>query len=124
MPTTCSIRCGDSAPSRATRPAKGRSSRALELSASRLNDWLAAEQSTPSQRAIRKEEALRLAKALACLPPEQREAMELHHLQGMTLEETGRAMDRTKGAAAALIYRGTRRLRELMGKARAIGETQ
>ncbi|MEQ8788011.1 MAG: sigma-70 family RNA polymerase sigma factor [Pirellulaceae bacterium] len=88
---------------------------ALELSASRINDWLAAEQTSPSQHAIRKEQALRLAKALACLPPVQREAIELHHLQGKTLEETGLQMDRTKGAVAALIYRGTRRLRELLG---------
>jgi len=97
---------------------------ALEFSASRINDWLAAEQTSPSQHAIRKEQALRLAKALACLPPVQREAIELHHLQGQTLEETGRQMDRTKGAVAALIYRGTRRLRELLGDLQRAGETQ
>ena len=41
---------------------------AMEQSASRLNHWLASEQSTPSQKAVRAEEELRLAKALACLP--------------------------------------------------------
>lgn len=96
---------------------------ALELSASRLNDWLAAEQTSPSQQAIRKEQALRLAKALACLPPVQREAIELHHFQGFSLEETGKRMDRTKGAVAALIFRGTRRLRELLSSKQPTRET-
>lgn len=95
---------------------------ALEFSASRINEWLAAEQTSPSQQAIRKEQALRLAKALACLPPVQREAIELHHLQGLSLEETGRQMDRSKGAVAALIFRGTRRLRELLGSKQHEGE--
>lgn len=86
----------------------------LEQSASRVNEWLAGEQSSPSTKAARSEEGLRLAKALACLPTAQRQAIELHHLQGLPLEEVGKKMDRNKGAVAALIYRGTTRLRELL----------
>lgn len=87
---------------------------AMEQSASRLNQWLACEHSTPSQKAVRAEEELRLAKALACLPTAQRTAIELHHLQGWPLERIGKHLDRTKGAVAALIFRGTTRLRELL----------
>ncbi|WP_182868795.1 sigma-70 family RNA polymerase sigma factor [Stieleria mannarensis] len=87
---------------------------ALEQSASRISFLLAGDQSTPSEKAIRVEEQMRLAKALACLPTAQREAIELHHLQGQTLEQIGESMHRTKGAVAALIYRGTTKLRELL----------
>lgn len=87
---------------------------AMEQSASRLNQFLACAQSTPSQNAIQTEEAIRLANALACLPTAQRQAIELHHFQGLPLEEISRQMKRTKGAVAALIFRGITRLRELM----------
>jgi RNA polymerase sigma-70 factor (ECF subfamily) len=87
----------------------------LENSASRVNDWLAAEQSSPSRKLMRREDSVRLAKALACLTAEQREAIELHHLKGLSLEEIGRRMHRKKGAVAGLIFRGKQRLQELLG---------
>ena len=87
---------------------------AMETSVSRMNEWLAIQQSSPSHHAIRAEEELRLSKAMACLPAAQREAIELHHLRGMPLEDVGQQMDRNKGAVAALIYRGTTRLREIL----------
>jgi len=92
---------------------------ALEQSASRLNFWLAQQESSPSQRAARSEQAIRLAAALNCLTPPQREAIELHHLQGMPLAEVGKRMKRDKGAVAALIFRGTKRLRELLSNQRS-----
>ena len=59
---------------------------ALEESSARLEGWLAAEQSSPSQRAIR-EEVSGWSGRLAELPDGQRRAVELHHLRGRTLAE-------------------------------------
>jgi RNA polymerase sigma-70 factor (ECF subfamily) len=87
---------------------------ALEASSSRLEGWLAADQSSPSQRAMRQEQLLALADALARLPADQRQAVELHHLQGWPLAEAAREMGRSKGAVAALLFRGLQKLRGLL----------
>jgi RNA polymerase sigma-70 factor (ECF subfamily) len=87
---------------------------ALEESSSRLEAWLADEQSSPSMRAERNEQLLALASALARLAPDQRQAVELRHLHGSTLDEVARRMDRSKEAVAKLLYRGLKRLRELL----------
>ena len=55
---------------------------AVEHSSAQLAGWLAAGHSSPSQRAVRNEDLLRLAAALQQLPEPQREAVVLHHLQG------------------------------------------
>ena len=89
---------------------------AMEQSASRLNQWLASDQSTPSRKAVKAEDEMRLAKALACLPSAQREVIQLHHLRGLSLDEIGKRMNKSKGAIAALIFRGTTRLREFLRK--------
>lgn len=86
----------------------------LEESASRVEEWLVAEQSSPSQRVSRHEQLIRLAAALALLPADQREAVELHHLKGHTVAEVGALMGRTRPAAMGLIFRGLKRLRGLL----------
>ena len=48
---------------------------------SRVDGWLAAGQSSPSQQAVRSEELIRLADALTAMPEAQREAIVLHHLR-------------------------------------------
>ena len=79
---------------------------ALDQSASRVEQWLAAEQSSPSRQAIRQEELLRMAESLATLPEGQRRAIELHHLQGRPLAEIARELGTTKSAVAGLLHRG------------------
>lgn len=91
---------------------------ALGESTARLGDWLVARQSTPSHRVSREEEALRLAGALAQLPEPQREAVELHHLKGFSLKELAAHLERSEAAAAALLNRGLKGLRGLLGEER------
>jgi RNA polymerase sigma-70 factor (ECF subfamily) len=87
---------------------------ALEESASRLDNFLAAEQSSPSQRAERSEEALRLAHALTQLPENQREAIVLRHWHGLSLEEIGLELGCKPTAVTGLLHRGTQNLRKLL----------
>jgi RNA polymerase sigma-70 factor (ECF subfamily) len=84
---------------------------ALEQSASRLGDWLAIQESSPSQKAIRQEEVLRMVEALASLPQNQRRAIEMHHLQGQPLAEIAQELGSTKAAVAGLLHRGLKALR-------------
>lgn len=86
--------------------------RSVEESSARLDAWLAAEQSSPSQRAERNERSVLLVKALAELPEAQREALLLKHCQGWSLAEIGRHLDRSPTAVASLLQRGLRQLRE------------
>lgn len=84
---------------------------ALEQSSVRVEAWLAAEQSSPSQQVSREEEAVLLAEALAELPEGQREALILRHWDGWSLKEISRSMDRTPEAVAGLLKRGLKQLR-------------
>jgi RNA polymerase sigma-70 factor (ECF subfamily) len=86
----------------------------LEDSAARLEHWLAADQSSPSQRVMREELHLRLAEALGRLPEDQRQAIELHHLKGCSVAEAAEQMGRTKNAVVGLLFRGLKKLRELL----------
>jgi RNA polymerase sigma-70 factor (ECF subfamily) len=90
--------------------------RALDDSATRLGDWIASRESSPSHRAIRREETLRMAEALAELPENQRRAIEMHHLQAWPLAEIARELDTTKAAVAGLLHRGLKALRSRLGE--------
>jgi RNA polymerase sigma-70 factor, ECF subfamily len=87
---------------------------ALAGSSSRLESWLAADESSPSERAQRNEEVLRLSDALAKLPEDNRRALVLRHCQGLSLEEISATLGRTPQAGAGLLKRGLAELRELM----------
>jgi RNA polymerase sigma-70 factor (ECF subfamily) len=86
----------------------------LEDSSARIQA-LAAEQSSPSKQAVKNEQLIRLADSLERLLPDQREAVMLHHLQGLPIGEVARRMECTYAAAAGLLRRGLEALRELMG---------
>jgi RNA polymerase sigma-70 factor (ECF subfamily) len=87
---------------------------AIEQSSARLEALLAAEQSSPSEQAVRHEELRRLAAALAGLLEDQRRAVELHHLHGQSVEEIAAALGKSESAVGGLLRRGLKRLRELM----------
>jgi RNA polymerase sigma-70 factor (ECF subfamily) len=67
--------------------------------------------STPSQKAMRGEEAERLSQALTALPDDQREAVRLRHLEGWAVADIAARLGRTPAATAGLIKRGMHTLR-------------
>lgn len=83
----------------------------LADSSARLEAWLVAEQSSPSEQAARNEQLVRLAEALATLPESQREALVLHYCQGWSLAEIAAQVGRTRAAVASLLRRGLAQLR-------------
>jgi RNA polymerase sigma-70 factor, ECF subfamily len=87
---------------------------AVEHASAQLEGMLIAAHSSPSQRAVRNEDLRRLADALTRLPAAQHKAIVLHHLHGCSLSETARTMDTTDTAIAGLLYRGLKKLREIM----------
>jgi RNA polymerase sigma-70 factor, ECF subfamily len=89
----------------------------LEESSARLEAWLATEGMSPSRQAVRNEQLLLLAEAMAQLSEDQRQVIELHRLKGWSLSQVAEEMGRTKGAVAKLLYRGMDKLHELLGKA-------
>jgi RNA polymerase sigma-70 factor (ECF subfamily) len=84
----------------------------LDNSSARLEAWLAADQSSPSEGATRHENILRVCAALEKLPEAQREAVQLHYLHGMKLSEVGERLGRSPAAVAGLLKRGLTKLRD------------
>ncbi len=87
----------------------------IDASFSRTEGWLVSLQSSPSQKAVKQEDLLRLSQALTELPEAQREVIVLHHLQGQKLAEVAAEMDRSEAAVAGLLFRGLRTLHTLLG---------
>ena len=84
---------------------------AVTGSSSRIQAWLAADQSSPSRHKERQEEALRLAEALAKLPEAQRDALVLQHWHGWSLAQIAQHLGRSTAAVAGLLKRGLQDLR-------------
>jgi RNA polymerase sigma-70 factor, ECF subfamily len=76
-----------------------------------LADLVSSEQTSPGQGATRNEQLLRLARALDGLLADQRRAIELHHLEGMSLVETAKEMNRSLQSVVGLVFRGLKQLR-------------
>jgi RNA polymerase sigma-70 factor (ECF subfamily) len=86
---------------------------AVEGSSVNLDRLLACTEPTPSSQAIRKEFTVHLASILESLPVKQREALELHYLQGCTFSEVAERMGLSRDQAAGLIRRGLGKLKQL-----------
>lgn len=93
----------------------------LERSASRMEDLLAADQTSPSERAIHGEELVRLASALASLPEAERRVVELHYLNGLAVADVAEQIGRTRPATVGLLFRGLKRLRERLRDPEEVG---
>jgi RNA polymerase sigma-70 factor, ECF subfamily len=87
----------------------------LDESSRILDGGLAARESSPSQRAARREQAVLLAEALESLPEDYREVILLHHLRGLAFPEVALSMGRTAEAVKKLWARALARLRNVLG---------
>jgi RNA polymerase sigma factor (sigma-70 family) len=83
-------------------------------SSCRVQNWLAVEDTTPSEQMVQQEEELRLLEALSKLDPRQREALILQKYHGLKLEQIAEHLDCTTGVVAGLHARGLKALRELL----------
>lgn len=85
--------------------------RELDESWAALDGGLIAQQSSPSNQAARREQAVLLADALEQLPQDYRDAIVLRHLEGLTFPEVSERMGRTEDSVKKLWARGLARLR-------------
>ncbi len=90
----------------------------LDHSSRALNASLVAPESTPSQQAIRREQAVILSDALQELPEKYREVIILRHLEGLSFPDIARRLDRTEDSVKNVWLRGLARLRRIMEKHR------
>lgn len=84
----------------------------LDQSSARLDQFLVAEQTSPSQHAARNERAVALLAALEHLLAQEREAVVLKHIHGWSLAQISERLGRPVDAIAGLLKRGLRKLRE------------
>jgi RNA polymerase sigma-70 factor (ECF subfamily) len=89
---------------------------AVEASSQKLEAWLAADQSTPSERSAQHEQLQELAAALGRLPDDQRTVVELHHIQRLSVAEIAAELGRTESSIAGLLRRGLKALRTELKK--------
>jgi RNA polymerase sigma-70 factor (ECF subfamily) len=87
----------------------------LDQSSLMLNGGLIAPQSSPSHQAVRREQAVLLADALAQLPDDYRQVLELRHLEGLTFPEVAQRLGRSLNSVEKLWMRGLARLRQVLG---------
>ncbi|MHC4175859.1 MAG: sigma-70 family RNA polymerase sigma factor [Planctomycetota bacterium] len=82
---------------------------------SRAAGALVAAQTSPSQSAARREQAVLLADALRRLPADYREVILLHHLEGLTFAEAAQRIGRSVGSIEKLWVRALAALRRSLG---------
>lgn len=90
--------------------------RSLEQSSQRLDAWLTKEESSPSRKLQRAEQAIALVAALAKLPEDQCLVIELHHFQGLSVPEVARLTGKTVASVTGLLYRGSKVLRRRLNE--------
>jgi len=83
-------------------------------SAALLMQDLVDDHSTPSRRAMRREQAEQLADGLATLLDAERTAVILKHVHGWKVADIAESIGRTPEAVAGLLRRGVRKLRDAM----------
>jgi RNA polymerase sigma-70 factor (ECF subfamily) len=87
----------------------------LDQSSAALTFQVAAQQSSPSERLIRREQAVLVANALEELPGDYREVLVQRHIEGRTFPQIAEAMQRSLDSVEKLWARGLVKLRRQLG---------
>jgi len=87
----------------------------LDRSSQALDEAFAARDTSPSNRATRREQGMLLAAALAALAEDHREVLILRHLEALPFPEVAARMGRSQDAVKKLWARALDRLRRALG---------
>ena len=87
----------------------------VAASSMRLEGLLAGNGPTPSQNVALGEHIVQVSEAIESLPEAQRDAVQLHYLEGLKLSEVATRLDKSTGAVAGLLHRGMKTLRKQLG---------
>jgi RNA polymerase sigma-70 factor, ECF subfamily len=87
----------------------------VDQSSQILDRGLLAPDSSPSQRAAKREQGVLLANALRQLPEDYREVLILRHMEGLTFPEVARRMGRTLDSVKKVWTRALVQLRRTLG---------
>lgn len=88
----------------------------LDNSARLMDLELAGSLTSPSQQAVRREQSVLLADALARLPDHYRDVLILRHLEGLTFPEVATRMGRTQDSVEKVWLRALASLRQSFGE--------
>ncbi|MBI5760211.1 MAG: sigma-70 family RNA polymerase sigma factor [Planctomycetales bacterium] len=93
-------------------------SASFDLSSLRLDQLATASVASPSQQAIRREQAVMMADTLQRLPEDYREVILLRHWEELSFPEIAARMKRTVDSVEKLWVRALARLRQVVGETR------
>jgi RNA polymerase sigma-70 factor, ECF subfamily len=83
----------------------------LDESSARMEQWVAAEQTSPSLKLMHMEQVLAVASAIEALPESQGEAIRMRYVEGLSLAEIAERLGKSETAIAGLLKRGLESLR-------------
>ena len=86
----------------------------METSSARLKSGLVAGTETPSEQAMKREAEVLLADAIERLPPDYRDVIALHHIEGLKFVDVATRMNKTPAAAQRMWIRALQKLRSLL----------
>src|SRR5262249_22084854 len=87
---------------------------AIGDSSARIDEFVAAQGSSPSERCQKEELLVHLAQAIEQVPPRQREVLVGRDLLGKSIRDIATGLDTTEKSAAGLLFRARQELRKPM----------
>lgn len=88
----------------------------IDETSGQIEAWLAADETSPSVAVEEAEQLVRLADAVYQLPEAERTAIIGYYWQGASLAEVSELVGRSAAAAAGLVHRGLKRLRQELAR--------